>query len=233
MNLLMFNSIVIGTMVLMAICLSKLSPLSDRYLKVFYLFAAGNLLAIVALDIIPEAIKEIGILGMLAFMLIGGLIFELMHEFIHIVLPNKKHVSAISIGVALGAHGLPEGMALGIILSVTAMKGYWNIIIIFLLHIFPEMIMFQQALKENKSNKKVKIIILSIIIFIPAILGMLISVRFGQKVQPFVGIFSAVSSGFIYMLVVKELIFRNIKQLKIKDTLIIILGSVLAGMALM
>lgn len=57
--------------------------------------------------------------------------------------------------------------------------------------------------------------------------------RFGGKVEPFVGIFSAVSAGFIYMLVVKELIFRNIKQLKIKDTLIIILGSVIAGMALM
>ena len=75
MNLLMFNFIVIGAIVLMAICLSKLNPLSDRYLKVFYLFAAGNLLAIVALDIIPEAINEIGILGMLAYMLIGGIIF--------------------------------------------------------------------------------------------------------------------------------------------------------------
>lgn len=167
MNLLMFNSIVIGALVLMAIGLSKLSPLSDKYLKVFYLFAAGNLLAIVALDIIPEAIKEIGIIGMLVFMLIGGIIFELMHEFIHIVLPDKKHVNTISIGIALATHGLPEGMALGIILSVTAMKGYWNIILIFLLHIFPEMIMFQQALKENERNKKLKIILLSIIIFIP------------------------------------------------------------------
>ncbi|WBW98479.1 hypothetical protein [Oceanirhabdus sp. W0125-5] len=233
MNLLMFIFIVLTAIGIMAILLSRMSPLSEKYLKVFYLFAAGNLLTIVALDIIPEAIKEIGIVGMLVFMLIGGIIFKLMHEFIHIVLPDKKHVSAISIGVALASHGLPEGMALGVILSVTAWKGYWNIIIVFLLHIFPEMIMFQQALKENRKNNKFKVIIYSMIIFIPAIMGILISVKFGGKVRPYVGVFSAISSGFIYMLVVKELIFRNIKQLKIKDTLIIILGSVITGMALM
>lgn len=233
MNLMNFNLSIFIAVCVMAMALSRMKALENKYLRWFYLFAAGNLIAIVSFDILPHSIGEIGFLGVTIFLMIGCIIFELMHEYLELFSTGEKNTTHITIGAALMSHGLPEGMALGVAMGTSNTQNYWSILVVFILHILPEMIMFQQAMKENKNIKALNLIMLSIIVFIPAIAGILISVAFGGKVSGAVGILSAAAAGFICMLVVKELIFRNNKQLKIEESLIIILGSAIVAVILL
>lgn len=232
MNLLVFNSIILCGLALMSVFLSRIDALKENQLRIFYLFAAGNLLAMVSMDIIPEAIGDIGTGGMILFVVVGAVLFHMIHELIHVLSSKKESVTYISVGTALITHGFPEGMALGAAIGAAQVSQRLSLIFIFLIHILPEMIMFQQAMKEKRNVKRINLILLSIIIFIPALLGVLLSISLGGKIDEAIGIMSATAAGFIFMLVIEELIFKGNKQLKIHETLIIILGSVTVALIL-
>lgn len=112
-------------------------------------FTAGMMTAVVCFELLQEAFKISGVFLISFFVIIGVFIIALIDK----VLGSKKHIATTSlvIIIAMGAHNITEGLAIGSAFDISLKLGL-SLMTTILLHNIPEgMVIGVTRKMENKS----------------------------------------------------------------------------------
>ena len=176
-------------------------------------FAAGVMLAISFLDLIPESIHLSSRLNCIIGFILGALIMyglDRIIPHIHPQLCSQEqgcNLERTSVYLLLGIflHNFPEGMAIAIG-AVTDVKVSLSIALAIAVHNIPEGIC-TSAPFYHVTNKRLKAFIYSSLTAIPIVIGYLIARHIFMDISPkAVGIIIAATAGLMVYITVDELI---------------------------
>ncbi len=175
-------------------------------------FSGGIMAAVVLFDLWPEALHFGGIIPTIIGTVVGFLLVQYFDGILKLI-PwyRERHFSKLTrvgilLGVGIGAHNFPEGVALGTTYIANQTISYWlSLALLMAIHNIPEGMVMSSAFKLGKVNK-IKIITALILVEIPMAIGGTIGALLG-RISPFM---IAVSLGFaggaMILLVAKELL---------------------------
>lgn len=219
-----------------AVVVNLLGPLSSKVLSALLGFAAGIMIAISTLNLLPMAI-EFGSIYIAGFgFLLGVLIMLLLDNFVphlHIMCKEGEDYSYLKMGffVASGIamHNLPEGLALGAGFEAAEELGVM-IAAAILLHNIPEGMGIAAPLKKACVNKLHIIGITSLAgLFTP--LGTLLGILIFGISPTFISICMGIAAGAMIYIVSDELIPESHKQHSHSANMGIAFGILLAFLA--
>jgi zinc transporter, ZIP family len=175
-------------------------------------FSGGIMAAVVLFDLWPEALHFGGISPTLIGTGIGFLLVQYFDGILRL-LPwyrerefSKLIKVGIMLGVGIGVHNFPEGVALGTIFIANQNIRYWSgLALLMAIHNIPEGMVMTAAFKMGKV-KPFKIILALLCVEIPMALGGTAGALLGQ-ISPFMVSFSlSFAGGAMILLVGKELL---------------------------
>ncbi len=115
-------------------------------------FSAGLMLSVVCFSLIPDALKLSNIFIIFTGLFIGIIFAAFVQEKVHIDISNRKDTSYLTTGlllaIALSAHNLPEGLAIGTGFDVSRSLGI-SLLLVILVHDVPEGIAVSLPLKKG------------------------------------------------------------------------------------
>jgi len=224
---------------------------TDKLVGIFLSFAGGVMIAIVFLELIPEAIEYSNVVIAILGLVIGaGLVWVLndfidrisktknsaLHdnyaEFFHSsdVISRKKSLfrSGLIMLFAIGLHNIPEGLALGA-------AGYHDIslgitlTIIIALHNIPEGMAVAAPLIAGGLSKA-KAVFLTLMIGTTTVIGAILGVLIGGISDVAVAISFAIAGGAMLYVVLGEILPQSIVTSKDRVPTIFALVGVIVGM---
>lgn len=178
-------------------------------------FSAGIMLAIVSLELIPEALQQSGKSPMLCGFLLGIIVMllaDLLIEHLHMTetdagadihrLKMEKIGWFLTAGITL--HNLPEGLAIGASFAVDRTLGL-VIALMIGLHNVPEGVALAAPVYAAEESRK-KTILRSIFAGAPMTVGALLGFLFGRVSREFLGIGLGFAAGAMFFIICDELI---------------------------
>lgn len=173
-------------------------------------FAAGTLLGVAFLDLIPEALEETGNGDVLFWVLVGVLAFFLLERFIHWFHhhheyedKSRKHtVPLIVIGDSV--HNFIDGVAIAAAFLVNIPLGVATALAVAAHEIPQEIGDFGILLHRGLAGKKV--LLLNILSSLLALLGALLTFWAGATVEGLLPLFLATTAGFFIYIAASDLI---------------------------
>ncbi|TDT62379.1 ZIP family metal transporter [Fonticella tunisiensis] len=192
--------------------------------------AAGLMLAVVAFDLIPEAI----LMGGLNITLFGILFGVAFVTILDIFLPHTKvlkkygrHVkTALLLGIGLAAHNFPEGLAIGSGFMGGQSLGI-ELALVIGLHDIPEGAAVAAPLMQSGLGR-IKIILLTVLTALPTAVGALAGGILGNISKIFITLCLGFAAGTMLYIVCGELIPESKDLFKgIFSTISTIIGVIL------
>ena len=215
----------VGTMMGASIGILIKKP-SSRIIGCINAFAAGLMLSIVMIDLIPEAINKINFFNAMVFALIGMLIIML----IDLVSDKNKMFSDSHIKIAFMAalglmiHNFPEGIIMGAGFLANAELGI-KMSILIAIHDIPEGIAVAAPLMAS-NRAAYKIMLYAFITALPTVLGSWIGVSLGSISEVVLGECLGVASGVMLYVIFGQMVPESLKLWRGK----VVTFSILIGM---
>jgi zinc transporter, ZIP family len=175
-------------------------------------FSGGIMTAVVVFDLWPEALHFGGIFPVIIGTGIGMLLVQYFDRFLRVI-PwyrerefSKLIKVGILLGVGIGVHNFPEGVALGTTyIANQAISNWLGLALLMAIHNIPEGMVIASAFKLGKLNS-FKIVLALVCVEIPMALGGTVGAFLGQ-LSPFMVSFSlSFAGGAMVLLVGKELL---------------------------
>lgn len=171
--------------------------------------SGGIMLAVVAFDLWPEAWQQ----GGAVFTAIGCALGVALIWLFDILLPSlpvrtmsKPARTGLLIGLGIGTHNFPEGVALGTAFAAsTAVSGWIGLALLMGLHNIPEGTIMATTLKLGRVRLR-KILLALALVELPMSAGAAVGGFFGRLSAPAVSTALAFAGGAMFFVVVKELI---------------------------
>jgi ZIP family zinc transporter len=208
---------------------------SERYMYNLLSFAAGVMLAVSFLELIPEAIGISSIGVCVVGIIIGSLVMfglDRVIPHLHPGLCKQEHGHKLGKTAAyllwgIFLHNFPEGLAMGVG-SVTSIKVSFIIAIAIAIHDIPEGIC-TSAPFYYVTKKKLKSFLVSFSTAIPTIAGFLLSYYLFPVIPTtFVGILVAATAGLMIYISADELIPTSCCKMTDHTTIFSLIAGVLA-----
>jgi len=208
---------------------------SDRFMFNMLSFAAGVMLAISFLQLIPQSIQLSSVLFSIIGFVIGALFMFAVDKLIPHIHPElcaqeqggklKKTSIYLLLGIAM--HNLPEGMAIAIG-TVSSFKATLAIALAIAIHDIPEGIC-TSAPYYSYSKKKLKSFLLSASTAIPTLIGFILAYYLFRSIPlQFVGLIIGATAGLMVYISSDELIPSSCSKITNHSTIFsLILGIVL------
>jgi ZIP family zinc transporter len=208
---------------------------SDRFMFNMLSFAAGVMLAISFLQLIPQSIHFSSVLFSIIGFVIGALFMFAVDKLIPHIHPElcaqeqggklKKTSIYLLLGIAM--HNLPEGMAIAIG-TVSSFKTTFAIALAIAIHDIPEGIC-TSAPYYYYSRKKLKSFLLSASTAIPTLIGFILSYYLFKNIPlQFVGLIIGATAGLMIYISSDELIPSSCSKITNHSTIFsLILGIIL------
>jgi ZIP family zinc transporter len=173
-------------------------------------FAAGMMLSLVCVDLLPEALSLAGALTLLAGLLAGVAAAELLestaskHEKLDIGGKTVKinSVPGLTLFLIMALHNLPEGMAIGT--SEVVAKGM-SVTLAIAMHDIPEGVAVAAAFIAG-GMKKPKAVLLAGISGIPTVIGAVIGWLLGNVLDVWAAIALSIAAGAMLYVVFTEML---------------------------
>jgi len=210
--------------------------LSNKLLKKFLLFlvsfSAGALLGDAFIHILPELVKEYGFnLSASLYLILGILLFFIIEKFIHwqhCHTPiSKEHIHPFVITNLLGdaLHNFIDGLIIGSSYLVSIPTGIATTLAV-ILHEIPQEI-GDFAVLIHGGFTKGRALFFNFLVATTAVLGTLISIFLGESFKNYnLFLLPLTIGGFIYI-AASDLIPELHKEVKIKKSIVQVLGLVL------
>ena len=208
---------------------------SDRYMYNLLSFAAGVMIAVSFLELIPEAIAISSIWVCFVGIIIGSLVMFGLDRLIPHIHPGLcsqeqghnlgKTATYLLWGIFL--HNFPEGLAMGVG-SVTGIKVSFIIAIAIAIHDIPEGIC-TSAPFFLVSKKRLKSFLISASTAIPTVVGFLVAYYFFPKLPTvFVGMLIAATAGVMIYISADELIPTSCAKMTDHTTIFSLIAGVIS-----
>lgn len=205
------------------------------------MFSGGIMVAVVILDLIPEAYRFGGINSTVFGMLSGALFVVMLSN----IIPRQENPAGISggmfakvgynpnlrvgilIGVGIAIHNFPEGLSIGSGL-VSGSKFGINLAILIMLHDIPEGMAMAIPLRMGGVSKPA-VLLYTVVSGLPTALGAFFGNLIGNISASFIGGCMAVAGGAMLYITVKELIPESLSLYDGAIARISIIGGLAAG----
>lgn len=174
-------------------------------------FSGGIMLAVVLFDLWPEAWHFGGAVPTIVGTVIGMLLVQYFEGILR-YFPwyqsrqfSKVTQVGILLGLGIGTHNFPEGVALGTTYSTGPALGNWlGLALLMALHNIPEGMVMASAFQLGKVRVS-KILLSLILVEVPMALGSLTGAWLGQLSPYMVSVSLSFAGGAMILLVLKEL----------------------------
>lgn len=213
-----------------------LSNRSKRFEGALFGFTAGLMLSIVSFEMLPKAFE----LGSLNIGLVGiglGIIFVIIIEhfidnsiYLNVNYNNIYINSAILLSIAFSVHNIPEGIAIGSLLTYSISDGLWFALAI-TIHNIPEGIIIALPLKKSKVSI-FYVILISLIISIFMGLGGVLGFSISHISKIFIALSLSFSGGIMLYVTAGEIIVKSIGNWKGRSITLSILFGIVVGILL-
>ncbi|WP_058486236.1 ZIP family metal transporter [Defluviitalea phaphyphila] len=198
--------------ILVGVILSFLtSKKGKRFQGTIMGFTAGLMISIVCFDLLPEAFERgglyIGIIGMILGIIIMVKLDNKVINYIKKIESSKKIKylkTGLLMGFVISIHNMPEGIAIGSLITISFYAGI-RLAIIIALHCIPEGIAIAIPLREGGIKKR-KIILYSFIFAIPMGLGSILGYIISEVSLLFVTLSIGFSGGIMLYVTCGELL---------------------------
>lgn len=175
-------------------------------------FSGGIMVAVVFFDLWPEALHFGGIYPLIIGSCIGIILVQYFDGFLQLI-PwyrerefSKVIKVGIMLGLGIGVHNFPEGVALGTTYITSQMMSNWlSLALLMAIHNIPEGMVMTAAFKLGKV-RQIKIITALICVEIPMALGATTGAFLGQLSPLMVAFSLSFAGGAMVLLVGKELL---------------------------
>lgn len=191
-------------------------------------FAAGALLGVAFLDLLPEAIEEAGGLDIFVPALAGFIIFFLAERYIRIFHYHHEHGSKPTVPLILigdGVHNFIDGAVIAVAFLASIPLGITTTIAV-AAHEIPQEIADMGVLLANRLTKQ-KAVFYNFLSAVTALVGALIAFYFGNFVEQYLYLFLALAAGHFIYIAAADLIpelHEKAEENKPIQTLIFLLG---------
>ncbi|MCP3922919.1 MAG: ZIP family metal transporter [Desulfobacterales bacterium] len=231
----LFYSSLAGIATIVGIHIIRLNGLSaKKYAKFLMPFAAGIILAVAFLHLIPEAIEHnknsviYVFIGFLVFYLLeSGLIMHAGPELHHMEHNDetKLFVSSQMAFIGLLVHSFIDGLIIGVSFEIDSTIGMFTTFSI-IMHELPEGVTTYSLLAIVDSEKKA--LVKSYIVALATPVGAIISLLFIKTLtEPSIGILLALASGSFIYVAASDLIPETHNHKSFKNILFLFLGVAL------
>lgn len=191
---------------------------SERSLSVFLGMAAGIMLAVVIIDLIPSALQYGTLMQTLLGFIVGAFILYIIDLLLSLLIKphnsQNRQVSLLKMGylIALGIalHDLPEGIAIAISSTATEKLGF-IIALAIGLHNIPEGMAIAAPLNMGGVNR-VKIIILTLFVSLFTPIGTILGFSLVNISNNLISFLLSLAAGAMTYLVQDELIPESHKR---------------------
>lgn len=179
---------------------------SNKFLSSMLEFSAGLMLAVIFLDLIPNALEKSNPLNVFLGIIIGIWFMNLTNSI------NFSHLNSyIQVGmvmaVGIAMHNIPEGLAMGAFFDVDFSAGI-SFMITILIHNIPEGLAFAIPLTMG-GMKNWKILFIAIITGLSTGIGGFIGIILGNINDNFIASCLAIASGAMLFVVIHEMIPKS------------------------
>lgn len=217
--------------------------LKDRILKKILLllvaFSSGALIGDTLLHLLPEASEENGFTNLIALMMIAGILFFfVLEKFLRWrhcheldCSEHKEHIGTLSL-MSDSVHNFIDGVLIGVSFLISIPLGVTTTLAVILHEIPQELGNFAVLLHTGHAKKKA--IIYNFLSALTAILGAIVAVALGDKMQGFEAVMVPFTAGsFLYIAMTDLIPELHNKEHKISESLLqlmfIILGFGVMG----
>lgn len=193
-------------------------------------FAAGVLIAVAFLDLLPEAVELSRAELIFIPTLIGFIIFFVSERFIRVFHHHHGHgekPSTYLVIIGDGLHNFIDGVAITVGFLTNPATGIFTSLAV-AAHEIPQEIADMGILLTNGLPKK-KALLYNFLSALTAILGALLAYFFAEAIRPNLYIFLAVTAGFFIYISASDLIpslHEKLTENRITNTFIFIIGVV-------
>lgn len=213
---------------------------SKRFMSTLMSFSAGLMIAVVCFDLIPESMEiggmQYGILGIILGVMAIILLEELLSPIISriktssaVVFSQRYIKTGIMIGIGIGLHNFPEGLAIGS--GFTVMEGYGiSLGIIIALHDIPEGISLAAPMCIGGLNR-IRIFVISLAVGFPTALGAVVGYLIGGISNVFISICLGFAAGAMLYITCSELIPESRELHKGRISSIGLIAGLITGLA--
>jgi ZIP family zinc transporter/zinc and cadmium transporter len=212
--------------------ISKYEPWGREYSAYFMSFAAGVLIAVSFMHIIPKSFKMSGTAPV--FLLVGFLVIYLSNRFLNLYVCHKYGGADYATGIipmlGIGLHSFIDGIIYSVTFSVSIFTGVLATIGM-ILHEFPEGIVTFVLLKRGGFSREKSALYAFLAAGLTTPVGTLISYPFINNIKyPALGILLAISAGALVYVGASHLLPAVEKANKQYSVLALAVGVLVAAM---
>jgi ZIP family zinc transporter len=175
-------------------------------------FSGGIMIAVVVFDLWPESVHFGGVIPSLFGTAVGVLLVQYFDRLLRMVPWYRKRRFSrftkvgILLGVGIGVHNFPEGVAMGTTYITAATIGDWlGLALLMAVHNIPEGMAMASAFQIGKVNL-IKILLALFMVEIPMAIGSTIGAFLGSISPVMVAVALGFAGGAMFLLVAKELL---------------------------
>lgn len=175
-------------------------------------FSGGIMVVVVIFDLLPEALRFGGIYSMITGFFLGCLFIQFADPLLQMLSWYKRRRFSrfikvgILLGMGIGVHNFPEGVALGTTYIANREVSNWiGLALLMALHNIPEGMVMASAFKAGKANV-LKILIALALVEIPMALGGVTGAFLGKISSLMISLSLGFAGGAMFLLVAKELL---------------------------
>ncbi len=199
---------------------------SDKLISILFGITGGFMLSIVTFQLLPESYKLGGIWTELLGIILGILLVIFVEEIIPKKDLNSWFKSGIILGISIGLHNFPEGLAIGSAFMAKNKLGL-TLSIAMILHNLPEGLAMSLPLRLSKVSNY-KILLLTIFAGVPTGVGAFLGAYLGSISDLYISICLSFAGGTMLYIVCNDLIpSANTLQKGRFSTIGIIIGFIL------
>ncbi|TCT14325.1 ZIP family zinc transporter [Natranaerovirga pectinivora] len=213
----------------------SVSNRGSRFEGILTGFTGGLMLSIIYIDILPEAFSKSGLWVTFSGIVLGMLLFLLVEAVVHKKLVNKKMGSvekgykktAYMIAIALAFHNIPEGIAVGSLISDSVIKGL-KFGIVITMHNIPEGFIIAMPFKKSGVTLP-KIMILSVVISLFMGIGGYFGFLFSSSSDVFMAMSLGIAGGIMLYVTCGEILMKSSEKWKGRSVVVSVILGVLVG----
>ena len=214
-----------GTFLGALIAMAFRKPAKD-FIALMMGFSAGVLIGVVFLDLVPEVLRNEGVVFLSFYFIIGVAIFIVIRL---LMMKSSIKIGRITLMTAISImlHNFPEGLIMGVGFSSQSLIGL-KMAIIIILHDIPEGIaLISSMMIDSQIKDRLNTLFYVLLTVFPTTIGLIIGMIIGRFSETFVNVNFALAAGIMGYVCFVEMIPEA--YLKNKNFLDVTL-SVVAGL---
>ena len=176
-------------------------------------FSAGLMLALVCLDLLPEAFYLSNVTMVGSGILLGSVTVVFLQNVIKFALPdiinNPSAKTGLLLALGVSIHNFPEGLAIGSSLDLSPQVGL-SIAAVIALHNMPEGLALSLPLRAG-GYQKLKIVLISVLAGLPMAFGSFVGAAVGSLSDSLISLCLGFASGAMLYIVCEDIIPKSKK----------------------